>query len=97
LERLSITSLGAASQNRNEEFHKQKIRCPEGTARRLLACSANMKQEVAMTAIAHAFSRAFQSAGEFDTLKRIALFCGVGLLVSLVCLTYGLDLSPGFF
>jgi hypothetical protein len=56
-----------------------------------------MKQEVAMTAIAHAFSRAFQSAGEFDTLKRIALFCGVGLLVSLVCLTYGLDLSPGFF
>jgi hypothetical protein len=50
-----------------------------------------------MTAIAYALSRAFQSAGEFDTLKRIALLCGVGLLLSLVCLTYGLDLSPGFF
>jgi hypothetical protein len=50
-----------------------------------------------MAAIAHALSRAFQSAGEFETLKQIALFCGVGLLVSLVCLTYGLDLSPGFF
>jgi hypothetical protein len=56
-----------------------------------------MKQEVAMTAIAHALSRAFQSAGEFDTLKQIALFIGVGILVSLVCLSYGLDLSPGFF
>lgn len=50
-----------------------------------------------MTAIAHALSRAFPSAGEFDALKQIALFCGAGLLVSLVCSTYGLDLSPGFF
>jgi hypothetical protein len=50
-----------------------------------------------MTAIAHALSRAFQSAGEFDALKQIALFCGAGLLVTLICMTYGLDLSPGFF
>jgi ribose/xylose/arabinose/galactoside ABC-type transport system permease subunit len=50
-----------------------------------------------MTAIALAFSRAFQSAGEFDILKSVALFCGVGLVVFLVCLTYGLDLSLGFF
>jgi hypothetical protein len=50
-----------------------------------------------MTAIAHALSRAFQSTGEFDTLKKIAVFCGLGLLASLVCLSYGLDLSPGFF
>ena len=50
-----------------------------------------------MTAIAHALSRAFRPAGEFDTLKLIALFCGIGLLLSLLSLTYGLDLSPGFF
>ena len=50
-----------------------------------------------MTAIAHALSRAIQSAGEFETLKLIAIFCGVGLLVSLIGLSYGLDLSPGFF
>jgi hypothetical protein len=56
-----------------------------------------MKQEVTVTAIAHALSRAVQSAGEFETLKLVAIFCGVGLLVSLACLTYGLDLSPGFF
>jgi len=50
-----------------------------------------------MTAIAQALSRAVQSAGEFDTLKLIAIFCGVGLLVSLASLTYGLDLAPGLF
>ncbi len=50
-----------------------------------------------MTVIAHALSRAFQSAGKFDVLKQIALLCGAGLLVSLICLSYGLDLSPGFF
>jgi hypothetical protein len=61
----------------------------------------NMKQEVAMTAIALALSRAFQSTDEFDALKQIALFSGFGLLVSLVVsrlyLIYGLGLSPGFF
>jgi hypothetical protein len=46
-----------------------------------------------MTAIAHALSRAIQSAGEFETLKLIAIFCGVGLLLSLVGLGHGLDFS----
>jgi hypothetical protein len=50
-----------------------------------------------MTAIAHALSRALHSAGEFDILRQIALLCGAGLLVSLLYLTYGLDLSPGLF
>jgi hypothetical protein len=56
-----------------------------------------MKEEATMTAMAQALSRVFQSVDESDTLKKIALFCGVGLLLSLVCMTYGLDLSPGFF
>jgi hypothetical protein len=50
-----------------------------------------------VTAIAQALSRAVQSAGEFDTLKLIAIFCGIGLLVSLASLSYGLDLTPGLF
>ena len=54
-------------------------------------------KEVTMAAIAHALSRAFQSGGEFDILKQVALFCAAGLLVTLLCLSYGLDLSPGFF
>jgi hypothetical protein len=55
------------------------------------------KQEAALAAIAYALSRAVQSVDELDSLKLIAIFCGVGLLVSLMAATYGLDLSPGFF
>jgi hypothetical protein len=50
-----------------------------------------------MTAIVHALSRTFHSAKEIDALRQIALLCGAGLLVSLLLLTYGVDLSPGFF
>ena len=32
-----------------------------------------------------------------EALKTIAIFCGVGLLVSLLVASYGLDLSAGFF
>jgi hypothetical protein len=45
-----------------------------------------------MAAIAKVLSRASGT-----TLKTIAMFCGVGLLVSLLFATYGLDLSAGFF
>ena len=30
-------------------------------------------------------------------LKVLALFCGIGLTVSLMVASYGLDLSPGLF
>jgi hypothetical protein len=60
-----------------------------------------MKEEATMTAMAQALSRVFssrvfQSADELDTLKKIALFCGAGLLISLVCMTCGVDLNPAF-
>jgi hypothetical protein len=32
-----------------------------------------------------------------ETLEQLALFCGAGLLVSLLLLNYGLDLSAEFF
>lgn len=50
-----------------------------------------------MSAIVHALSRTFHSAKEIEALKQIAIFCAAGLLVSLLLLTYGVDLSPGFF
>ena len=50
-----------------------------------------------MTALVLALSRAVRSSGEFEVLKFIAILCGIGLLLSLTFLTYGLDLSPGFF
>jgi hypothetical protein len=62
---------------------------------------SDLKRGSSMTAIVHALSRAFHSAKDIakdiDCLKQIALFCGAGLLVSLLLLTYGVDLSPAFF
>jgi hypothetical protein len=51
-----------------------------------------------MAAIARALGRAFPGVQvNVETLKTLAMFCGVGLLVSLVLATWGLDMSPGFF
>ena len=51
-----------------------------------------------MAAIARVISRAFPASGfDVETLKSIAIFCGVGLLVSLMVATFGLDISAGFF
>jgi hypothetical protein len=51
-----------------------------------------------MAAIARAFSRAFPGADvDVETLRTIALFCGVGLVGSLFLATIGLDMSAGFF
>ena len=50
-----------------------------------------------MTTIARVLSRAFITINEIETLKQIVLFCAAGLFVSLLMLSYGVDLSPGFF
>lgn len=50
-----------------------------------------------MTAIIKAISRCLLPTSEVDILTEIALFCGAGLLVSVLLLGYGVDLSPGFF
>ena len=50
-----------------------------------------------MTAIAQALSRAFATTRDVESLKQVAIFCGAGLLVSLLMLTWGFDLGPGFF
>jgi hypothetical protein len=34
---------------------------------------------------------------DIESLKTIIIFCGVGLTVSVMCLSYGVDLSPDFF
>jgi ribose/xylose/arabinose/galactoside ABC-type transport system permease subunit len=51
-----------------------------------------------MTVIARALARAFsESSLELEILKQLVMFGCAGLLVSLMILTYGVDLSPGFF
>jgi hypothetical protein len=49
-------------------------------------------------AIASVFARAFPASSlQTEVLKQVALFCVTGLLMSLLAMTYRLDLSPGFF
>jgi hypothetical protein len=50
-----------------------------------------------MTAIARALYRTFYTAGEIDVLKQVAILSAAGLFISLLAMTYGIDLSPGFF
>jgi len=51
-----------------------------------------------MATLVRILSRALPTnESELETLKTIALLCGVGLFVSLLLATYGLDLSAGFF
>ena len=50
-----------------------------------------------MTAIGRAFSRALVTLNDNEILKQLALLCAAGLFVSLLMLTYGVDLNPGFF
>lgn len=52
-----------------------------------------------MAAIARALNCAFPDAAslEVDTLTQLALLACAGLLVSFALITYGLDLSAGFF
>jgi hypothetical protein len=50
-----------------------------------------------MTAIARALSRAFVTINDVELLKQLVLFCAAGLFISLLLLTYGVDLSPRFF
>ena len=50
-----------------------------------------------MATIARVLSRASGTDVDVETIKTLAMFCGVGLTVSLMLASYGLDLSPGFF
>jgi hypothetical protein len=47
--------------------------------------------------IINAVSKATKTRVDVQALKLIAIFCGVGLAVSLIVATYGLDLSWAFF
>jgi hypothetical protein len=50
-----------------------------------------------MTAIARALFRPLSTSTDLEILKAIAVFCGAGLFVSLLCAGYGLDLGFAFF
>jgi hypothetical protein len=50
-----------------------------------------------MTAIARVLSNASATSVDVQTLKTVLMFGAVGLTVSLLVASFGVDLSPGFF
>ena len=50
-----------------------------------------------MTAIVQTVFRTVHSVREVHPLMQIAMFCAAGIVVSLLAMTYGLDLSWDFF
>ena len=49
-----------------------------------------------MTAVAKVISRAREAQSDVEVLQTLALFCGVGLVASLLLLIGGLDISAAF-
>jgi hypothetical protein len=51
-----------------------------------------------MATVVRVLARKFPAtASEAEILWQLGMLCSAGLLVSLVLMTYGLDLSAGFF
>jgi hypothetical protein len=50
-----------------------------------------------MVTIARVLARASGTEVDVETIKTLVMFCGVGLTVSMILASYGVDLSPGFF
>jgi hypothetical protein len=50
-----------------------------------------------MATIARVLSRASGTDVDVETIKTLVMFCGLGLTVSMMLASYGVDLSPGFF
>jgi len=59
--------------------------------------SAGRNGRIAMAAIAKVLSRIKVRDADVEELKVVAIFSGLGLLLSLMFLTYGIDISPSFF
>ena len=54
--------------------------------------------KVPMTVLAQALSRLTRTAIDVESLEAISIFCGIGLLLTLIGIkAYGLDLTAAFF
>ena len=50
-----------------------------------------------MAAVAKVLAPALATQGDVETLQTLAVYCGIGLVASLLLSLSGLDLSAGFF
>jgi hypothetical protein len=62
-----------------------------------MATKSSFSPGASLAAAARVLYRAPGVQAEVETLKAVAIFCGAGLVVSLLLATNGLDMSPGFF
>jgi hypothetical protein len=62
-----------------------------------MATRSKLSQSVGRATMARVLSRVAATWPDVDTLGVIAMFCGVGLLLTMYLVTFGLDLSDGFF
>lgn len=62
-----------------------------------MATNGSFSPNTGSAAIAKGLSRAPGTQVDDETLKVIVVFCGLGLVVSLLLATSGLDISVGFF
>jgi hypothetical protein len=62
-----------------------------------MATKTSFSPGAGLAATARILYRAPGAQAEVETLKAIAIFCGAGLVVSLLLATNCLDMSPGFF
>ena len=62
-----------------------------------MATRSKHSRTVGRGARARVLSRLAATWPDVDTLGVIAMFCGVGLLLAMYLVAFGLDLSHGFF
>jgi hypothetical protein len=62
-----------------------------------MATKARFLRGAGSAAITRVHSHAPETQFDVETLKALAVFCGIGLIVSLLLATNGLDMSAGFF
>ena len=62
-----------------------------------MATNASFSPSSGLAAIARGLSRASGIQVDGETLKVIAVFCGLGLVVALLFATNGFDTGIGFF
>jgi hypothetical protein len=62
-----------------------------------MVTKADFSPSVDLAATARVHSQPSETRIDAATLKAIGLFCGIGLIVTLLLATNGLDLSIGFF
>jgi hypothetical protein len=62
-----------------------------------MATKASFSPSAGLAAIAKAFSHGSETGVDVETLKTLAIFCGLGLAISLLLLGQVLDMGAEFF